>query len=390
MRKKAPCRPPAAKAFLEEDPNADVVPERLADSEIIDGVDCGNVKIIVPKWAKSRKIGKINGEAKNAMTGADAAAEEATTAEENANAAAAQAEAVGGDEANGAAADAKDAATKAGEAATKAQEASEALSNEVDNLKGGAVADDKPYEADESAISAVQAKTKEALDATRKAQKAVEVALKEAKDAKTKALESTEAALKMVTELSEKSDKALVLASDVKQEAGWAVGEVTKTLEAADEVVAALNKKIDEDTGDQAPVFEGIKEGLQASISSAENSKENLNSEIPKLTEAVEAAETAAEPITTAKEDMAGGAGDPTGAGELADAMSSLDTELKNLGAATTKVSMGTEELIKKKVRVAKEAEKAAEFGIPWAPPPETPFGAPGEGRVEFLSVGAW
>lgn len=373
-----------------EDPNADVVPAKLADSEIVEGNDCGNVKVVVPKWQKSSKVGKIAGAATNAQAGAERAAAAATAAQEKAMGAADAANAVGGAAAIGAAEDATAAADKAGDASTKAMEASEALSNELDSMKGGI--DEKPYEVDDSALAAVKKKSEEAHQATKAAMKAAEVALKEAKDAQTEALNSAEAALKMITELSDKSDKALELSSETRQEAQWAVNEATKTLEAADEVVGELNSKIDENEGDQAPVFEGIKEGLQAATESCETAKEALKSSLPDLAEKVTAAEEAAQPITDMKEDMAGGAGEIENAGEMADQMSTLDTKLKELDAMTTQVSMGTEDLIKKKKRVAKMAQKAAEFGIPWAPPPETPFGAPGEGRVgdNFLSVGAW
>merc|ERR1719482_418254 len=165
----------------------------------------------------------------------------------------------------------------------------------------------------------------------------------------------------MITELADKSEKAAAKATDVKQKGQWAVNEATKTLEEADSVIAKLNEKIDTNEGDQGPVFEGIQE----------------------LGKATDDAKKAAEPIVTKKEDMAGGAGDGSGAGDMVDDMNKLETKLKELKAATTKVTMGTEELVSKKERVAKAAEKASEFGIPWAPPPETPFGAPGEGRVE-------
>merc|ERR1719456_788401 len=106
-----------------------------------------------------------------------------------------------------------------------------------------------------------------------------------------------EAALKLSTEITEKSTKAVEKASDIEQEAKWAVKEADKTLEAADSVVSELNKKIDEDEGDQAKVFEGLKEGLLAATDSATSAKENLNSDVPKMKDAVQAVEEAAAPI---------------------------------------------------------------------------------------------
>merc|ERR1719201_2641201 len=89
-----------------EAPNADVVPAKLADSEIVEGNDCGNVKVVVPKWQKSSNVGKIAGTATNRMAGAERAAAAATAAQEKAVAAAEQASAVGGAAADGAAEDA--------------------------------------------------------------------------------------------------------------------------------------------------------------------------------------------------------------------------------------------------------------------------------------------
>merc|ERR1719428_2809025 len=72
----------ARAAGCREDPNAHIVPANMADSEIVEGPDCGNVKKIVNKFAKSTKVGKLSGEATNAITGAERAAAEAEDAKE--------------------------------------------------------------------------------------------------------------------------------------------------------------------------------------------------------------------------------------------------------------------------------------------------------------------
>jgi len=41
-----------------------------ADSKTIDGDDCGNVQQIVGKWAKSKKVGQLNGAATAAVNNA--------------------------------------------------------------------------------------------------------------------------------------------------------------------------------------------------------------------------------------------------------------------------------------------------------------------------------
>jgi hypothetical protein len=61
-------------------------PKNPADSKTIDGEDCGNVKTIVAKWAKSKKVGGLAGKAKAATLAADTAAKNTDDAVARANA----------------------------------------------------------------------------------------------------------------------------------------------------------------------------------------------------------------------------------------------------------------------------------------------------------------
>merc|ERR1719478_243689 len=55
-----------------------------ADSKTIEGDDCGNVKQIVGKWAKAKKVGSAAGAAKAAVTTAELAAKNSAAAAEQA------------------------------------------------------------------------------------------------------------------------------------------------------------------------------------------------------------------------------------------------------------------------------------------------------------------
>jgi len=353
---------------------SDPVPAEMANSKMIEGHDCGQVKRIFAKWKKSADVGKLAGKAMNVVTGADKAAAMALDAKDKAESAADAAEAVGGASANGAAQDARDAATKAGDAAGDASGASSTLDSSLGEMKTDA--GKKPWNAATGKMNTVKRHKEEAEDATKTAIKATQVALKEAKDATKAALSSADNALKMIEKLAEDSVKATDKAAETSKTAGWAAEETEKVLEGADGVIEKLNDKINEDKGDQGPVFEAYKGKLQKAYTSAENAKDDLKSEIPNLTTAIEETKTATEPIEDKKSEMAGGAGNPNGMGEMADQMSTLDTKLKNLDEVTEKVSAASKDVQKKKERVVKLGKEAEDFKIDWAPPPATPLGS--------------
>merc|ERR1719171_692018 len=180
----------------------------------------------------------------------------------------------------------------------------------------------------------------------------------------------------MIEELSEKSLNATDGAAETKKKAGWAAKECEKVLEGADKVIEKLNDKINEDKGDQGPVFEAYKDKLQKGYDSAENAKTALQEEIPKLQTAIDDLNKAAGPIQDKKAQMADGSGDNKGMGALAEDMDKLDGKLRAVGEVTEKVSFMLEDLQKKKERVSKLGEEASEFDIPWKPPPATPLGS--------------
>merc|ERR1719265_460017 len=119
-------------------------PEHMADSEIVDGPDCGNVKVVVAKYGKSTAVGKLGGETRNAISGAERAAAAANEADEKATKAAEAARGVGGKKAEGAAEDAEKAAEGAGNAAADAETAAEKAEDALSEMKG--TVNDKPYE----------------------------------------------------------------------------------------------------------------------------------------------------------------------------------------------------------------------------------------------------
>jgi len=346
---------------------SDPVPAEMANSEMIEGHDCGQVKRIFAKWKKSADVGKLGGKARNVVIGADKAAEMALAAKDKAEAAADAAEAVGGAAANGAAQDARDAADKAKDASDDASSASSTLDSSLDEMKSDA--GKTPWNSATGKMNAVKKDKEDTEDATKTAIKATQVALKMAQDATKVALSSADNALKMVEKLSEDSLKATDLAAETNKEAGFAVRECEGILGGADVVIEKLNDKINEDKGSQGPVFEAYKDKLQKAYTSAENAKEDLKSEIPKLSLAADETKEATVPIDDKKAEMAGGAGDPRGMGEMASDMSTLDTKLKKLAEITDKVEAMTKDVDNKKKRVTKLGKEAEEFKIDWAPP---------------------
>lgn len=357
-----------------------VAPEKMADSEIVDGNDCGNVKVVVAKYGKSTAVGKLAGETKNVITGAESAVAASTEAQEKATKAAESARAVGGARADGAAEDADKAIDEAGGLQVDAESAVDDAKDALSNMKGDVK--DKPYEVEQKLIDKSKKMKDKTVDATRKLAKSTEVLKVASKKAVKEALSSAENALKMISELVKSTEEQLKATTEARQKAVWAGKETKKTVEAAEEVGKELDKKIEDNEGDQAPVFQGIKDGLMAAVESANTKTADLEDLVKALETSDTAAREAFTPVSDKKDEMAGGAGDATGAGEMADAMSTLEGALKVLAEDTTKVKMATADLQKKKERVGETAGKAADFGIPWAPPPETPFGAPGEGRV--------
>jgi myosin heavy subunit len=339
---------------------ADVEPARLADSEMIEGADCGQVKRIFAKWTKSSAVGTLAGKARNAIIGADKTAEMARLAADKAKKGEDAAKAVGGASANGAAGDAADAAQKAEDAADDANDASTDLETKLDELKENA--GNRAWETATGKMNAVKSETEKTMDATKKASKATQVALEMGKKATEVALSSADAAMEMVEKLAEKSEKALETAAETKQKAKFAVAETEKVLTNTDEIINDVNDKINSDEGDQKPVMEAYKDKLQKAYTSAEEAKDALKEKIASLTTTVDDVKTATEPVDDAKAEMAGGAGDPSGMGELADTMSELDTELRKLDDAEQLMSDQVDSLQKKKERLVKIGKEAKDL----------------------------
>jgi len=377
-----------------EEPNCDehakdnVIPPCMANSEIIPGTDCGHVSEVIPKFEKSIMVGKLQGEATNTISSADAAAASAEDAAKFAKEAAKMAKDVGGKAADGAAKDAEDAAGKAEEAATKATEASGALETSLDDMKTHDVSKTGPYAMPEKKIQKVKKDKEEAKSAAAVANAAASTALSEAADAQETMLKSAEGAMKLITVIVDETEKTIATAKELKQNATWAVKDVASLEKPTNDLKDEVQKKIDdEEHADQKPVFEAIYENLDTEMEGAKTAATDLkkkvvndNADLPK---AISTAEDKVKPIAELKLAMERTGLPPDSIGKSMKDVKATETALKALKEQMFLVDQGIKSCVKRMKRVGRSADKAKKFKIDWAPPPMTPLGAIGAGKGE-------
>jgi hypothetical protein len=364
----------------------DVKPPCMANSEIIPGPDCGKVSGVVPKYQKSNLVGKLQGEATNQISDADAAANAATEAAKSAKAAAKMAKAVGGKAAKGAAKQAEDAATKAEELAGKATEASGTLETSLDDMKTHDIKDTGPYAMPEKKIQTLKKDKVAAATATAAANQGAAVALEEAADAQEIMLKSAEGALKLISAIVDETNKVVDMAKELKQNASWAVKDVKTLDKATEELKDKVQKNIDdEEHADQKPVFEGIYENLDTEMDGAKTAATDLkklivndNADLPK---AISKCEEKIEPLAELKLEMERTGLPPDSIGKSMGKVKTSETALKALKEKMFMVDQGVKSCVKRMKRVGRAADKAKKFKIDWAPPPMTPLGAIGAGK---------
>lgn len=376
----------------------DTVAESLADSDVVEtpeGVgDCGQVKQVIGKFMKSAKVGQLAGETAVAITAADKAADAATVAKEKAEEAADSAEEVGGGPAEAAAGSADTAASGADEAASAATKASTDAQSQLDTvkeaIKGGNMGG---FNVDDDDVVALKAKKKAAIEATKDADKAAAYALEKAENAKKAMLGSIDGALVMLEKAVGKAEEAIAKAKDVMQKSTWAMKEATKVFEAAGEVSSSLTGKIDANEGDQGPVFEALKDGLDKEIEGGENARSSMcaaegedcedGSSMAELDGAISDTEEKMDELNTALKGMKESA-NPAGLGLVGKDVQAMEKGLEELEKKINVVNMKGETMLKRKDAVSKFAAKASKFDIPWKPPPETPMGAPTGANPKF------
>lgn len=367
----------------------DTVAESLADSETIEtpeGVgDCGHVHTIIGKWGKSTKVGNLMGDASNAATAADKAAGNALSAKDKADEAASAASDVGGEEMEAVAGTATTASEGAQSAADAASSASADVSTQLETVKGQ-IGTMGGFDVDDADIQDLKEKVELTKVAAKDADKAAEYAIEKAEAAKKTMLGSIDGAMKMIETVVDKALDVVAKSKDVKQKAIWSANEATKIFDAAGEISTTLEGKIQANEGDQGPVFQSLQEGLDGEIDGGKVARSALcaeegdacedSSSIGEMDASMAEVEAKADELKTAMEAMSMDA-NPAGLGSIATEVKACEGLVEDLESKTGVVEMKAEMLTKRKKSVSKFAGKAAEYGIPWAPPPETPLGAP-------------
>jgi len=265
------------KALLQADP---------ADSKTIEGDDCGNVNQIIGKWAKSKKVGQLNGKAQAAINSANSAAS-------NNDDATARAEALGtkvglkGEMPVGV----KSAATVAKTASTAATDAASALKTTSDTFKGKFA--DFAKDITDADMVKLKKETTEAVVAAEDATKAADRVMAKAEEAKAAALKDTKGALALIGGLIADTAKLSTTAGEASQKSAHATKDVDgmiKKSQAADKLVDAKIK----DAKEQAPVWEAYKADLKGREDAADASKKDVNDAIKALDTADGEMDTAA------------------------------------------------------------------------------------------------
>lgn len=246
-----------------------------ADSATIEGDDCGNVKQIIGKWAKSKKVGELNGKAQAAALAADYAFPNIM---DQAMAAQTLGEKVGlnGEVPSGV----KSAAEAAMHAAYAMATAGSSLKGTSDAFKakfGGfasAISDDdmvKIKEETEKLNTAVQDTMDLAARATQKADEAKEAAMK-----------SSKGALALIEGLLADFSKLSKEVGEVSQKSKHAASDVTALIAKSKAAATKLDTKIG-DAKEQAPVWEAFKSDLQGLEAAADESVKDVDAAIAAL-----------------------------------------------------------------------------------------------------------
>eukprot|EP00929_Paragymnodinium_shiwhaense_P013625 TRINITY_DN121467_c0_g1_i1.p2 TRINITY_DN121467_c0_g1~~TRINITY_DN121467_c0_g1_i1.p2 ORF type:complete len:360 (+),score=163.06 TRINITY_DN121467_c0_g1_i1:63-1142(+) len=296
-------------------------PEEPEGSELIKGPDCGHANVVVPMYRKAAEAGSAAGVAQGAITAATAAAEAVTVAKTRADEIAA---AIGGDEVPKGI---ELAGTSAEEAGTKATEAATALQTSLDTFKTKVSGSDMAgSDVSSSDTSELKKLTDEANTAAKDAQEAADRLFLKAKEEKAKAMQDTAKAAKLITEFVEKAKPVMAEAADVAQKSKHATDDVDVLLEKTADVLTKLDDKIaDEETGDQKPVWEAFKAGVEAKNDALSDAKDAVLAEIDPVNTAAGTLEEKVGPLAEAAETAAGGDSIFTTAGELAEAETALD-----------------------------------------------------------------
>lgn len=303
-----------------------------ADSKAIEGPDCGHVKQVIRKWRKAASVGQVAGEARAAITSADAAAGRAAAAAGHAREIG-TAIGKGGELPEGI----KLSAESAEQAAKAATSASTALETELETFKSKTSSSGFSGSAvDDSDMVSLRESTSAAKEAAASAIDASELALKKAEDAQEAATKSSQKVARLVAAILDASDPVLKDAAAAAQKATWAADRADRIVSNAQDTVKAVEGKMAK-AGDQKPVWEALKTELESTADGVKEAKDALTKAAADVTTAVGTLKEKLIPLKEAGESVAGGGITSEMTAEIAAAEAALDSAKESLAALEAK-----------------------------------------------------
>jgi len=233
------------------------------------------VQQIVGKWAKSKKVGQLNGAATAAVNNAKQASTNTDDAVKRANALGAKVGLKG--EVPVAVASAAKVAGKASDAATaaatKLKTTSDTFSGKFGNFAKAITDDD---------MVKIAKETEEAMVAAEDASEAAERVLKKADGAKDAAMKNSKGALALINGLIADTTKLSTGAGEAGQRSGEAVKDVGALVKKSKAAATKLDGKIKK-AKEQAPVWEAYKADLEGRQKAAEDSAKEVTDAVKAL-----------------------------------------------------------------------------------------------------------
>lgn len=245
-----------------------------ADSETIEGPDCGHVSQIIGKWGKAKKAGKLAGAARAAVMQADkadGAIDKVLTRAEGVG------EHVGDGTVPSSVSGPVDYARKAMQ---KATDASVALEGKLDTFKqnvGETEFSAQKVSSDDMAD--LKKKTDSTNDAIKAAYEAADRATSKAKAAKEDALKDAGKALKLIKSVIKAGSPLVKDAKEIAQKSGFAIEDAATLRGKADDLISKVESKADK-VEEQKPVFDALASNLKDKKSSVKDAADALQTAI--------------------------------------------------------------------------------------------------------------
>jgi len=305
--------------------------ENPADSDTIEGPDCGHVRKIIGQWGHAKKVGQYAGLARAAVSAADKAA---TNTDNSVD----RAEKVGKEisedgEVPSSISGAADFAADASKEATKlATELDTKLIGFKDSASNSEFSGEDVSSTDMQELKELTQDTNAAAVA---ANKAGALVIEKAEAAKKDALKNSGKALKLIKAVVEEGEPLVKEGKEIEQKVGWAKDKADTKVEEATALVVKIKKKAAK-SDEQAPVFEALAADVEAKAASVKDGKDSLNLAITDLETAISALDDAVAPLKAAAEK--GDGGDTTAVLNEAESVAPGETAVGDADAAISKV----------------------------------------------------